>query len=56
MIGYRFYSKFDPSKETINTTRSASSLTEAIKQFSDIKKLPVEEFSKLYTVEKNNGS
>lgn len=50
MIGYIFYSKIDSSKEPISSW-PANSLEEAIDKFAKIKKLPVEEFNKLYTVE-----
>lgn len=51
MIGYTFYSKFDSKKEPISSW-PANSLEEAVELFAKIKKLPVEEFNKLYTVEK----
>ena len=50
MTGYRYYSKADPNKETIMSWPS-SSLETAIERFAEIKKLPVEDFTKLFEVE-----
>ena len=50
MIGFRYYSKYDPTKETIMAWPS-SSLEEAVERFAEIKQLPKEEFTKLFEVE-----
>lgn len=50
MTGYRFYSKEDPTKETIMSWPS-SSFESAIERFAEIKQLPVEEFINLFEVE-----
>ena len=50
MNGYRFFSKHDPDKETIMAWPS-SSLEEAVERFAEIKRLPVEDFTKLFEVE-----
>ena len=51
MNGYRFYSKNDLQKETIMAWPSSSFET-AVERFAQIKNLPVEEFTKLFQVEK----
>lgn len=51
MTGYRYYSKNDPSKETIFSWPS-SSLEEAVEKFAKLKDLPKEEFIRIFEVEK----
>jgi hypothetical protein len=51
MIGYRFYSRNDSLKETIMSWPS-SSFESAIENFAQFKNLPVEDFTKLFQVEK----
>ena len=46
---YKFYSKSDGSKETIGKVE-ASDFKEALKHFSEIKKLGRKQFLKLYEI------
>ena len=50
MKGYRYYSKNDPSKETI-ASWPLRTIEEAIDRFARLKKLPKEEFTKLFEIE-----
>ena len=52
MNRYRFYSKSDPSKETIMSWPS-SSFEQAVERFAQIKNLPIEDFTKLFDVEES---
>ena len=51
MIGFRYYSKYDPTKETIMAWPSSSFET-AVERFAQIKNLTLEDFTKLFEVEK----
>lgn len=55
MKGYRFYSKFDSLKETINTW-PAHNEAEAIKNFAQQKRLSKEEFLRIFEVEEYDRS
>lgn len=55
MKGFIFYSNTDKSKEPISTLKSESKEI-AVKGFAQIKKLPVEEFNKLFTVEEYDSN
>jgi len=55
MKGYRFYSKFDSSKETINSW-PANDKAEAIENFAKQKRLSKEEFLRIFEVEKYDRS
>jgi len=54
MKGYIFYSKSDPSKEPVNSW-TFNSKEEAVEGFAQIKKLPKEQFIKLFIVEAYDG-
>ena len=51
MIQFRFYYKDDPEKETISSW-PAIDLEDAVDKFAQIKRLSVEQFKKLYVVER----
>ena len=51
MTGYKVFSLSDTSQEAI-TTRKAESLTEAENAFAKIKRLPIQDFKKIYGVSK----
>jgi hypothetical protein len=51
MKTYIFYSKNDPNQEPIGSTL-AQTHQEATQMFAKIKKLTIEEFTKLFNVEK----
>lgn len=51
MKTYIFYSKYDSNKEKLGTTK-AHTLEEAIEIFANRKKLDIEEFKKLFDIER----
>jgi len=51
MNSFRFYFKGDPEKETISSW-PAIDKNDAVEKFAQVKRLPVEEFNKLYEVER----
>lgn len=51
MNSFRFYYKGDPEKETISSWPAAN-LEDAVEKFAQVKRLPLEEFNKLYAVER----
>ena len=49
---YKFYSKYDKNKEAIGKVE-ARNYREALNHFAEKKKLPVDQFTKLYEVTNN---
>jgi hypothetical protein len=55
MKKYAYYSKFDPSKETLMTF-NAPSLNEAVRVFATFKDLKQDQFNRLFTVVEDDRS
>lgn len=54
MKTYVYYSKADTTKETISSVQ-ANDITSAAKKFAGIKRLSINEFTKLFEVEEKRG-